>query len=195
MTAMYYISICPKPQVAAHFKGLTPEARRTRFCSQISDESIDKYVENAKGTFYGVFVFDDFLGSRVPVSVLHYCPLWEAKNFYTDFIEGKKRIAEVAFSTLPDHQKKGFAKVLMFFVKGLAEFDMVDTLIMSGLAENKSIQKMAKGAGFDVKTDYDEFEAHMKTWRAKRMELGESWIQLVKAPWSVIGDSNVDKST
>lgn len=160
----YFVSPVSKELALEHLKILTHDERRSRFCMVKNDSALELYAKDAKGRFYGVFV----IGQIIPVSLLHYVP-----------IDG---VAEVAFSTNTYYQGKGYAKVLMYFVKGLAEIDNVDTLIMSGLSSNKAMQHLAVSVGFEVETDYGEFDARVKTWRSRCKELNKNLVQMLANP-------------
>lgn len=161
--AIYFVAPATREQAIAHLITLSPEDRYTRFCQSKTDEGIRNYVEQAKGSFYGVFV----LGSFTPVSLLHYCPSWDNSNWCYPVLAEGDRFVEVAFSTTREHQGKGYGQLLMLFVKGLATVDRVDMVIMNGLAENQSIKKLARRSGFEVTTEYGEFDATMRTYKRK----------------------------
>lgn len=176
------IQLLTKDQVLLHFKSLPPEDRFCRFCLNASDEYIEKYVENAKGYFYGevepvkVDAVIPYTGYGVPggyhydfyraTGVLHivHCPKTES--------------VEIAVSVLPESKGNGIGKKLMFFAQGMAEMYRAKNITITGLGSNSPMIKLAKKCGFIVQSSFGEFEGSASTLGADIQTIAENNIKL-----------------
>ena len=161
------ILLCLKEKAIEHLKSLSPEDRYTRFCSTANDEYIEKYVNTAKGFFYGLFdVVPNRGGFTECAALLHL--VYDAKT----------NSIEVAVSVMQKHRGKGFSKKLMYFAMGMAEVYQAKSLIVSGLSNNSPMVNLAKECGYIVNHDYGEFEGVAETIGADFNRIVENNIKL-----------------
>ena len=124
-----------------HYTKLDEISVQYRFGVRLKQEAIERYVDNADGTFYAVMLVESPL-VITPVSVMH-------------LINTSKEI-EIGISTIPEYQGNGYAKQLMFFAKGFAELTSADRLRVTGVPDNIAMKNLAKSVGFTITQEFGE---------------------------------------
>ena len=161
------VGLVSKDAAKVHLKSLSDQDRYTRFCTNIKDDQIDKYVDSAKGVFYGVFCVGDNWVDRC-VCLMHFVP------------DHKSKEAEIALSTLPDYRGNGYAKKLLTGGIFMANAYLMEKVVMSGLSSNKAIVVLAKSCGLEVEHECGEFMGERGTAVSLFNTLAENNIKMFK---------------
>lgn len=167
------IRLLSKSEALGHFLMLSPEDRYCRFCMPASDDYIKRYVETAGGFFYGEFRFvwgdsEDRFPPQLLAGVVHICH------------DKKSESTEVAVSVLPEFKGKHIGSKLMYFAQGVAEMYQSKRLVISGLGQNSPMIQLARSCGYEVKSEYGEFEGQVTTIGADLKTISDNNIKLFK---------------
>jgi RimJ/RimL family protein N-acetyltransferase len=133
--------------IIRHLQRLSPQDRRLRFGTAMTDEAIEGYVRGirfARDKVFGIFEHDMALSG-----VAHLA------------LEVEADTAELGLSVLPEHRGKGYGYALVSRAKLHAGNLTYKKLYMHCLAENGVMIHLARKAGMTVVTDYGEADAHV----------------------------------
>lgn len=140
--------------IYTHLILLEKEDRYNRFCAQMSDESIWRYVQSIDYQNDGLFgVFNDEL------TLIGFSHIGMSRD---------KSKAEFAFSILAEQQGKGLGNVLMKKAVLFAKAKGVREIQMNCLASNQKSQHLARKHGLTVNVaEYGEKTAILETSHQK----------------------------
>lgn len=134
-----------RPDIAGHVKRLSPEDRRLRFGTSMSDAAIERYVECIdfmRDKVFGVFEADLTLSGAVHLA-----------------LEPDGGTAELGLSVDPEHRGKGYGFALLKRGKLHAQNLGYKKLYMHCLAENQIMIHLARKAGMQVIAEQGEADA------------------------------------
>jgi len=138
-------------EILDHLLRLSKADRYLRFCHTAGDEAIAKYVDNIDLRSSSEAVFAVFNDSRRIVALCHIAPCKE-----------EPKSAEIALSVDEKFRRKGVGRII--FERGMLYCESlgIKKIHMNCLASNLPIQRLVRGFGVKIVTEYGESEAHMK---------------------------------
>ncbi len=151
---------------AAHLIRLDHESRHDRFAMAVSDDYIERYVTGffaAPGDIaYGWFVDGVLRGAG---------ELRQAHGLTAD----AERVAEGAFSVEKDFRRGGVGEALMARIVRAARNRRDSVLCLLCLAENRSMQGLAKKFSADLTFERDQITGRLLARHVSAASLWQEW--------------------
>jgi len=140
-----------RDEILAHLLRLSKADRYLRFCHTASDEAVMKYVDNIDLRSSTEAVFAVFGNNQRIVAMCHIAPCTDIPN-----------AAEIALSVDEKFRQRGVGRVV--FKRGMLYCESlgIKNIHMNCLASNLPIQRLVRGFGVRIVTEYGESEANMK---------------------------------
>jgi len=149
-------------EITRHLQRLSPQDRRRRFGTYMSDDAIEHYVTGidfARDKVFGIF--DPVLALT---GVVHLA------------LGPDGGTAELGLSVDPEHRGKGYGYTLLNRGKLHAQNLGYKKLYMHCLAENQIMIHLARKAGMQVVTESGEADAHVALNEATYGDLAQEFI-------------------
>jgi RimJ/RimL family protein N-acetyltransferase len=137
-----------RAKIARHLQRLSPEDRRLRFGTYMSDAAIEHYVKHidfGRDKVFGIF------DSNLALSGVAHLALEETNN-----------MAELGLSVDPGHRGKGYGFALLNRGKLHAQNLGYKKLYMHCLSENQIMIHLARKAGMQIVAEQGEADAHIE---------------------------------
>lgn len=134
-------------KIARHLQRLSPEDRRLRFGTYMSDAAIERYVKNIN--FGRDKVFGIFDANLALSGVAHLA------------LEAKSNMAELGLSVDAGHRGKGYGFALLNRGKLHAQNLGYEKLYMHCLSENQIMIHLARKAGMQIVAEQGEADAYI----------------------------------
>ena len=147
-----------RPKIKSHLLRLNREDRYLRFFAALGDPQIERYVDKMNlndERAFGIFTLPD----RRLIGMAHVSRIQKQDD---------RVMAEFGVSVDRDFRQKGLGKRLMDRAITYCQTSGVNTMFMSCLRENKTMQKLAREFGLRVVVDADEAMAELEMNPAQR---------------------------
>lgn len=134
-------------EITSHLQRLSPEDRRLRFGTYMTDAAIERYVEGidfSRDKVFGIFDRDLTLSGMAHIA-----------------LEAENGVAELGLSVDSTRRGKGYGYALLNRGKLHAQNLGYKRLYMHCLTENQIMIHLARKAGMQVVTDSGEADAHV----------------------------------
>ena len=139
------LSPADRTRIVEHFYRLSETDRYLRFGSRTGDQVLRAYVDGID--FEQSVVFGVHADDLTLIAVAHVSPSGSG--------------AEIGLSVLEGWRTEGIGQLLLERAAGWARSRGIRTLFMHCLAENATIQRLAKRAGMNVVAVHGEADAHL----------------------------------
>ncbi|MQR00266.1 GNAT family N-acetyltransferase [Glaciimonas soli] len=149
-----------RKRLLVHFLALDERDRLLRFGTKLSDELIQRYVENLDFSRDKIFGVYDRKLRLLGVGHLAFAPRDTVPNMKA--VTTKERIAEYGVSVSSAARGMGVGTRLFQRAAIHCRNADIDTLYMHCLSSNKVMMHIAKKAGMTIHRDYGEADAYLK---------------------------------